>query len=64
MRALLMHNPTAGSGRHTRDELLGHLGAAGFSTRYVSTDDDDYKAALAEGDVEIVIVAGGDGTVA
>jgi len=64
MRALLMHNPTAGSGRHKRDELLGHLEAAGFSTRYVSTDDDDYKAALAEADAEIVIVAGGDGTVA
>ena len=64
MRALLMHNPTAGSGRHTREALLSHLDAAGFSTRYVSTDDDDYKAALAEGDTELVIVAGGDGTVA
>jgi diacylglycerol kinase (ATP) len=63
MRALLMHNPTAGSGHHSREELLGHLDAAGFSTRYISTDDDDYKTALAEGDAEIVIVAGGDGTV-
>ncbi len=63
MRALLMHNPTAGSGHHSREELLGHLDAAGFSTRYISTDDDDYKSALAEGDAEIVIVAGGDGTI-
>jgi diacylglycerol kinase (ATP) len=64
MRALLVHNPTAGSGRHTRDELLGYLGKAGFSARYLSSKEDAYKAALAEGEAEIVIVAGGDGTVA
>ena len=63
MRALLLHNPTAGSGQHSADKLLGHLADAGFDVRYISTDDDDYKAALAESDAEIVIVAGGDGTV-
>lgn len=64
MRALLMHNPTAGSGRLTREELMDHLDAGGFSACYVSTDDEDYKDALAESDAEIVIVVGGDGTVA
>lgn len=64
MRALLIHNPTAGSGRYTRDELLGHLDKAGFTTRYVTIEGEAYKDALAEGDAEIVIVAGGDGTVA
>ncbi|HUU66660.1 MAG TPA: diacylglycerol kinase family protein [Methyloceanibacter sp.] len=63
MRALLLHNPTAGSGRHTREELVGLLDASGFSTRYVSTDDDAYKDILAESDAEILIIAGGDGTV-
>ena len=63
MRALLVHNPTAGSGHPDRDALLGHLDRAGFSARYFSSKDDDYKDALAETDVDIVIVAGGDGTV-
>jgi diacylglycerol kinase (ATP) len=64
MRALLIHNPTAGAGRYTREELLGHLDAAGFSTQYVSTDYDAYKDVLPASNAELVIVAGGDGTVA
>lgn len=64
MRALLVHNPTAGSGRHTREALLGHLDKTSFTTRYVSAKDDTYKDILAEGEIDLVIVAGGDGTVA
>lgn len=64
MRALLIHNPMAGSGRYTREKLLGHLDKAGITTRYLTADDDAYKDALVEGDVDLVIVAGGDGTVA
>lgn len=64
MRALLLHNPTAGSGRHTREKLLELLDASGFSSRYVPTDDDAYKDVLAESDADILIIAGGDGTVA
>ena len=63
MRALLVHNPTAGSGRHSREGLLARLGDAGFSTREFSSKEDAYKAALATGDTDIVIIAGGDGTV-
>ena len=63
MRALLVHNPSAGSGHPDRDELLGLLEHAGFSARYFSSKDDDFKGALTQGDAEIVIVAGGDGTV-
>jgi diacylglycerol kinase (ATP) len=64
MHALLLHNPEAGSGRYSCEEIRLDLEAAGFSTRCMSIDDDAFKAALAEGDMEIVIVAGGDGTIA
>jgi diacylglycerol kinase family enzyme len=63
MRALLVHNPTAGSGRPTGEELLAALDAAGFSTTYCSTKSEDFEETLAQ-PADIVIAAGGDGTVA
>ena len=63
MRALLVHNPTAGSGCPTGEELLALLDKAGFSTTYCSTKTGDLGEALAQ-PADIVIVAGGDGTVA
>lgn len=63
MRALLVYNPTSGSERHSREKLLAHLGDAGYSTRDFSSKEDAYKAALADGDADIVIIGGGDGTV-
>ena len=46
MRALLVHNPTAGSGRPTGQELLAALDKAGFSTTYCSTKNGDFDEAL------------------
>lgn len=63
MRALLVYNPTSGSGDHSRETLLDHLDRAGFSARDFSSKEDAYKAALGDGDADIVIIAGGDGTV-
>ncbi len=63
MRALLVHNPSAGSGRPTGEDLLESLDAAGFSTVYFCTKNGDLDQALAQS-TDIVIVAGGDGTVA
>jgi len=63
MRAFLLHNSSAGSGSHTREELLNALERAGFFTRYFSTKNDDYKEALARGSVELIVIVGGDGTV-
>jgi diacylglycerol kinase (ATP) len=60
--ALLLHNPTSGDGTLTRERLLAALERGGISPRYCSTDDDDYKAALEE-NWNLVVVAGGDGTV-
>jgi diacylglycerol kinase (ATP) len=62
MRTLLIHNPTAGGSHPNADELMAWLNAAGFSPRYQSTKDEDYRKALAE-DWDLVVVAGGDGTV-
>jgi diacylglycerol kinase (ATP) len=63
MHALLVHNPTAGSGRPTGEALLAILDEAGFSTNYCSSKQDDFKDALGQ-PADIVIAAGGDGTVA
>ena len=62
MRALLVHNPTAGSGRPSAEELLAALDQAGFSTTYYSSKEDAYKSALAH-PTDVLIIAGGDGTV-
>jgi diacylglycerol kinase (ATP) len=64
MRALLVHNPSAGSGQPDSEELLRLLDEAGFSARYVRLPSEALEDALERGDMDIVVVAGGDGTVA
>ena len=59
---MLLHNPTAGGAHPSAVELMEQLRAAGFSPRYQSTKDDSYREALNQ-DWDLVIVAGGDGTV-
>jgi diacylglycerol kinase (ATP) len=63
MRAILLHNPAAGFGDHSRDTILSALRLAGLLTFYYSVKNDDFAAALHR-TVELVVVAGGDGTVA
>jgi len=63
MRLTLVHNPSAGSGRPSRDELTGQLHEAGYDVRYVSTEDDEVTRAL-DDPGDLVLVAGGDGAVA
>lgn len=59
--AKLVHNPTAGEGEHTADELLALIEKAGYTCSYSSTKDEGWDK-LKE-DMDLVIVAGGDGTV-
>lgn len=67
MRALLCHNPTAaGSKGHDKDAILAALKLADIDVRYVSLKGDDWETALKDGlkkDVDLVVAAGGDGTI-
>jgi hypothetical protein len=45
MQALLVHNPTAGTGSHTAEALLSVLRAAGYTAAYCSIKG-DYKRVL------------------
>ena len=60
--AKLIHNEKAGtgSGRYDKDELLSMLAAEGYDCRYSSTKD---RWQHLDPEVELVIAAGGDGTV-
>ena len=62
MRTLLLHNPTAGASHPNADELMRQLKAAGFRPKYQSSKD-GYRQTLRKR-WDLVIVAGGDGTVA
>ncbi len=63
MTVTLFHHPGAGEGEWPADRLLGALRDAGFDPAYASLDEDGWERNLAETD-ELVIAAGGDGTVA
>jgi diacylglycerol kinase family enzyme len=62
VRVTLFHNPAAGDSATTAQELESILSDAGYQVRYQSTKK-DWRSALDDlGD--LVVVAGGDGTVA
>jgi diacylglycerol kinase (ATP) len=63
MFAILCHNPTAGPGNHSKKELLAALELAGVEASYCSTKGDDFPEMLDQ-PAELIISAGGDGTVA
>ncbi|MBX9776044.1 MAG: NAD(+)/NADH kinase [Xanthobacteraceae bacterium] len=63
MRATLFHNPTAGGGKFTKKELMTALRLGGLKPRYSSTKGRRFKKFLNEA-TDLVVVAGGDGTVA
>ncbi len=46
MRIILMHNPTAGRGKHDKSQLMAALANAGHHAIYQSTKKSDYKKAL------------------
>jgi diacylglycerol kinase (ATP) len=59
--ATLLHNPKAGDEEHSKKELVGLVEAAGYKCRYTSTKKDGWDEF--KHDVDVLIIAGGDGTV-
>jgi len=59
--ATLLHNPKAGDEEHSKKELIELIEANGYKCRYSSTKKDGWTDF--ESDVDLLIVASGDGTV-
>jgi diacylglycerol kinase (ATP) len=62
VRITLIHNPGAGRRASEAKDLKKVLRRAGHEVNYQSSKEDDWKSALKE-DAELVVIAGGDGTV-
>ena len=62
MRALLIHNPKAGDRKHGKKQLMWSLKKNGLQAFYQSIKERDWEKAF-EKPVDLVIAAGGDGTV-
>jgi diacylglycerol kinase family enzyme len=63
MRIALLHNSSAGSEDHTDAELTRVLEKAGHEVAHVASRLSDLTRALQQSPCELVVVAGGDGTV-
>ena len=62
MRVLLIHNPKAGEGKHSRKQLMASLSRCGHQAFYQSIKERAWSKAFKK-PVDLVIAAGGDGTV-
>lgn len=60
--AKLFHNPGAGKGQHTPEELISLVEAAGFVCEYASTKEDGWEK-IESLKTDLIVLAGGDGTV-
>ena len=62
MRVLLIHNPKAGDRKHSKKQLMSSLKKQGLQAFYQSIEERGWKQAFKK-PVDLVIAAGGDGTV-
>ncbi|MFC6100630.1 diacylglycerol/lipid kinase family protein [Olivibacter domesticus] len=58
---LILHNPKAGDEDHQKKELIDSIKLKGYQYQYASVQKDDWKKI--DGDIDIILVVGGDGTV-
>lgn len=64
MRALLIHHADAGGGEHGQETLLAGLAAERIGATVLDVDPAAIRAALPDERLDLVVVAGGDGTTA
>jgi diacylglycerol kinase family enzyme len=64
MHCTVFHNPNAGWGDHSKAELTAALRLAGYETTYCSTKKVEALKKKLRAPADLVVVAGGDGTVA
>jgi diacylglycerol kinase (ATP) len=63
-QVILLHNPSAGDEEYGKDKLLAMLKKAGYDCRYLSTKEENWKEFKQDlENIELLVVAGGDGTV-
>ena len=62
MRVLLIHNPKAGDRKHSKKQLMASLTRCGHQAFYQSIKERGWKRTFKK-PVDLVIAAGGDGTV-
>ena len=62
MRVLLIHNPKAGDRKHSKKQLMASLTRCGHQAFYQSIKERSWRKAFKK-PVELIIAAGGDGTV-
>jgi len=62
--AILVHNPTAGLRYPSKDELIALLEDEGFKVKYRSAKRPDLAAKLEKNHGDLIVAAGGDGTIA
>lgn len=63
MRVALLHNAASGSEDHTDEELTEEIRRAGHEVTHVSSTATDLLSAVKHGSCDLVVIAGGDGTV-
>lgn len=61
-RARIIHNPNAGDGELSKEAIIQLVSSKGYECLYTLTGSDDWKQVSAE-DQDIIVLAGGDGTV-
>lgn len=62
-KAILFHNPVSGDEQHSKELILSDLKKSGIECRYQSTKSGEWSDYEAINQADLLIVAGGDGTV-
>ena len=61
-KTIVLHNPGAGEGETTKRDLIDQIEAGGFECSYSSTKQFSWEN-LETGEADLIVLAGGDGTV-